>query len=133
MEIFFPGGKKVHATYKGFTIETDQPKTSGGDGTAPAPFDLFLASLGTCAGIFVLVFCQQRNLATDQIRIVQRTEVNEATHMIGKVTIEIQLPPDFPDRYREAVIRSAEFCAVAKHLQDPPDMMVYTTKQGEGE
>ncbi|MDA8242639.1 MAG: osmotically inducible protein OsmC, partial [Elusimicrobia bacterium] len=56
MEITFPGGKKVNALWHGFEIATDQPKSSGGDNSAPAPFDLFLASLGTCAGIFVLGF-----------------------------------------------------------------------------
>jgi len=51
MEITFPGGKKVNSTYKGFTVETDQPKDEGGDGSAPEPYDLFLSSIGTCTGV----------------------------------------------------------------------------------
>ena len=54
MKVYFPGGKRVYADYGGFTIETDQPARGGGDDSAPAPFDLFLASIGTCAGIFAL-------------------------------------------------------------------------------
>lgn len=64
MEIIFPGGKKVNALYKGFTIETDQSKSDEGEASAPAPFDLFLASIGTCAGIYVIRFFEKRELST---------------------------------------------------------------------
>ncbi|KPJ51700.1 hypothetical protein AMJ39_09440, partial [candidate division TA06 bacterium DG_24] len=130
MQIVFPGGKRVDAIYKGFTIKTDQAKHAGGDGSAPAPFDLFLVSIGACAGIYVLVFCQQRNLPTENMKLILRTELNAETRMIGKITIEIQVPPEFPDKYKEAVIRSAEFCAVTKHMYDPPQIMVHTSKVG---
>ncbi|MCK5331318.1 MAG: osmotically inducible protein OsmC, partial [Candidatus Marinimicrobia bacterium] len=60
MKITFPGGKKINAEYNGQIIKTDQAVASGGNGSAPEPFDLFLASIGTCAGIYVLGFCQQR-------------------------------------------------------------------------
>ena len=62
MKVYFPGGKRVYADYGEFTIETDQPARGGGDDSAPAPFDLFLASIGTCAGIFALGFMQQRGI-----------------------------------------------------------------------
>lgn len=120
MEIVFPGGKRVDAIYKGFTIKTDQPRHAGGDGSAPAPFDLFLSSIGTCAGIYILVFCQKRNIPTEKIKLILRTEKNRETGMIDKITIEIQLPPDFPERYKEAVIRSAGLCSVKKHMEKPP-------------
>lgn len=126
MEIVFPGGKKVDANYKGFTIKTDQPLESGGNNTAPAPFDLFLASIGTCAGIYVLSFCQQRGISTKDMKIVQRMERNLVRGGIGEIAIEIQVPPDFPEQYKEAVIRSAELCAVKKHIQNPPEFNVYT-------
>jgi len=54
MEVFFPDGKKVNSTYKGFTVKTDQAKNEGGDGTAPEPYDLFPAYIGTCAGVYVV-------------------------------------------------------------------------------
>lgn len=122
----FPGGARVDAHYGPYTIKTDQPPMGGGNGSAPTPFSLFLASMGTCAGIYVLGFCRQRGLPTEGIRIVQRMESDPRTHMISHVSLEIVLPPDFPEKYREAVIRSAEQCAVKKHLEAPPQFSVTT-------
>ncbi len=122
----FPGGARVDAHYGPYTIKTDQPPMGGGNGSAPTPFSLFLASMGTCAGIYVLGFCRQRGLPTENIRIVQRMETDPRTHMISHVSLEIVLPPDFPEKYREAVIRSAEQCAVKKHLEAPPQFTVTT-------
>lgn len=130
LEVVFPGGKKVDANYNGFTIKTDQPIRGGGDGSAPAPFDLFLASIGTCAGIYVLGFCQQRGIPTDGIKIIQRMEIDPIKRGIGGITLEIQVPTDFPEQYKEAVIRSAELCAVKKHLHNPPEFNIYTKVVG---
>ncbi len=122
MEIVFPGGARVYAiTADGMRITTNQ------DRSAPAPFGLFLASMGTCAGIYVLSFCRQRGLPTEGMRIVQRMDVNPLTHMVDRVELDIQLPPDFPERYKEAVVRSAELCAVKKHLENPPAFEVHTS------
>lgn len=121
MEIVFPGGLQVDAVMGDLVIATNQ------DGSAPAPFGLFLASIGTCAGIYVLSFCKQRGLPTDNIKIVQRMHSNPFTRMIEKVELDIQLPADFPDKYKDAVIRSAELCAVKKHLEQPPQFDVYTS------
>lgn len=126
MEVVFPGGKKVDAKYNGFTIKTDQPMMGGGENSAPAPFDLFLASIGTCAGIYVLGFCQQRGIPTDGVKIVQRMMVDPIKRGIGKIALEIQVPPEFPEQYKEAVIRSAELCAVKKHLHNPPEFDIFT-------
>lgn len=127
MEIFFPGNKKVHARYKGFLIETDQSAHSGGDETAPAPFDLFMASIGTCAGIYVLSFLQQRDLSTEGAGITMRQERDPETKLVSKVILEIKLPYDFPEKYRDAVIRSAEMCAVKRHFDNPPAFETYAT------
>ncbi len=124
MIVTFPGGKKVDASYKGFTIKTDQSKKNGGDGTAPAPFDLFLSSIGTCAGIYILLFCQKRDISPDNINIVLRTERNADTHMIGKIVIDINLPDGFPEKYVKAVISAANLCAVKKHILKAPDFDV---------
>jgi ribosomal protein S12 methylthiotransferase accessory factor len=121
MEIVFPGGAQVDAHAHGMVITTNQ------DGSAPTPFLLFLASMGTCAGIYVVSFCQQRGLPTDNIRIVQRMRSNPMTHMIEEVELDIQVPPDFPEQYKAAVIRSAELCAVKKHLENPPTFDVHTS------
>jgi putative redox protein len=126
MEISFPGGKRVDASSNGFLIKTDQPAQGGGDGSAPTPFSLFLASIGTCAGIYVLGFCQQRGIPTDGIRIRQSTEYDPMTRMIARVNLDIDLPEDFPERYAPALIRSAELCAVKKHLERPPEFAIQT-------
>ena len=120
MEVYFPGNKKVYARYKGFTVETDQPVEEGGDNSAPAPFDLFLLSLGTCAGFYVLRFLQQRGLSTEGAGLVLRREVDQTSHLTSKIYLEIKLPPDFPEKYRDAVIRAAETCAVKRALENPP-------------
>ena len=123
--VTFPGGKRVDAQFKGFTIKTDQPTYVGGENSAPAPYDLFLASIGTCAGIYVLSFCQQRNIPTDRIKIIQKHFPDDSGRGIGKIAIEIQLPSDFPEQYKEAVIRSADLCGVKKTIQNPPEFEVY--------
>ena len=126
MEISFPGGKKVDANFKGFTINTDQPVFSGGENSAPAPFDYFLASIGTCAGIYVLSFCQQRGIATDNIKIVEKIIPDATGRGIGTIALEIQVPSDFPEQYKEAVIRSADLCAVKKYINNPPKFDIST-------
>ncbi len=126
MEIVFPGGKKVNAIYEGFRIKTDQSKDSGGENSAPAPFDLFLASIGTCTGIYVLLFCQARHIPTERLKIILHTERNRETRMITKIVIEIQLPPEFPEKYRQPLIRVAGKCSVKKHLENPPLFDIYT-------
>jgi len=120
MEINFPGGKKVDATYKGFTVRTDQPKNEGGEGSAPEPFSLFIVSLGTCAGYYVLSFCQQREISSEGIKLMLRTTKNQQTRLIATIDIEIHVPQNFPEVYKKALIRSAEACAVKKHLEQPP-------------
>jgi putative redox protein len=129
MVITFPGGKRVDAAFEGFTIRTDQSKENGGEGSAPEPFQLFLASLVTCAGIYVLGFCQKRDIPTDGISLVQRTEINSETKRYDNISIEIRLPSDFPDRYVDAVINSANLCAVKKHIITPPSFEITATKE----
>ena len=124
MLIDFPGGARVDAHFNQFTVKTDQPPQGGGEGSAPTPFATFLSSVGTCAGIYVLGFCRQRGIPTAGIRLVQRMESNPLTGMIEHVTLDIQLPADFPEKYRDAVIRSAEQCAVKKHFEHPPAIQV---------
>ena len=128
MIIDFPGGARVDAHFGPYTIPTDQPPTGGGDGLAPTPFAVFLSSMGTCAGIYVLGFCRQRGLSTDGIRIVQRMHSNPLTGMVGKVDLEIQVPASFPEKYRPSLVKSAELCAVKKHFEHPP-MCDITTKE----
>ncbi len=121
--IDFPGGSRVDAHFGSFTVKTDQPP----EASAPTPFATFLASIGTCAGIYVLGFCRQRGIPSDGLKLIQRLEVDRATGMVTKVLLDIQLPPDFPAKYKEAVIRSAEQCTVKKHLANPPKFEITTS------
>ena len=116
----FPGGARVDAHFGSFTVHSDQPVDDGGEGSAPTPFELFLASLATCAGIFVLSFCRQRGLPTEGIRLVQKMKTHPTTKLAEKITLDIRLPGDFPEKYRPAVIRAAEQCKVKKHFEHPP-------------
>ena len=122
MVIDFPGGARVDASFGPFKIETDQPPVS----SAPTPFATFLASIGTCAGIYVLGFCQQRGIPTEKIKLIQRVHRKNQNGMVGKIELEIQVPEDFPQKYLPSLIRSAELCAVKKHLEQPPEFEVYT-------
>ena len=120
MTITFPGGKKVEASYKGFTIQTDQPGAVGGDDSALEPFSLFLVSLGTCAGYYILSFCQQRNIPTQDIHLVLHIQRDKTTHMVTEIETEIHVPHDFPETYLNAVVKASETCAVRKHIEYPP-------------
>lgn len=130
MEIYFDGNKKINARFNGQDIKTDQPLQGGGDGSAPAPFDLFLASIGTCAGIYVKGFCDQRGISSENIKIIQKMNFNPMTRLIDKIDLEIQVPEDFPEKYKDAVINAANLCAVKRHMQQPPEFDVYTQKVG---
>lgn len=127
MEITFPGGKRVFADWAGFTIETDQPVHGGGDGTAPSPFDLFLASIGTCAGIFALGFMQQRGIKPDGSRIVMKMEYDNLNRRISGIDLNLVLPKHFPHQYREAIVRAMDLCTVKKHMATPPEFTIGTT------
>lgn len=124
MEVFFDEGKKVNIRYNGMVIKTDQPVEAGGEGSAPAPFDLFLASIGTCAGIYVKSFCMQRGIPTDDIKIYQSMKYDNTKGLINKINLDIELPETFPGKYKDAVIKVANLCAVKKHLQNPPEIVV---------
>jgi len=129
MEVYFPGGKKVNANYKGFTIETDQTKEEGGEGSAPEPYSLFLASMGTCAGIYVVYFCQERGIDTSKIKMKLEFERDEEKHLTTGVHMHIDLPPDFPPKYKAAVVKSAELCTVKRNIADPPQFKISATIQ----
>ncbi|MBL0715140.1 MAG: OsmC family protein [Desulfosarcina sp.] len=124
MEIRFAGGKRVCSTYKGFTVETDQPPDEGGDGSAPEPYDLFLSSIGTCTGVYIASFCESRGIPTEHIKMSLRFEQNEATHLVEEVHTTIQLLPEFPEKYRRTVERVAAMCTVKRSLTSPPRILV---------
>ena len=127
MEITFDGGKVITAHLNSHIIKTDQPVKNGGGDTAPAPFELFLASIGTCAGIYVKSFCDQREIPSENIRIIQTVEFDNQTRLPGTIKLDIQLPAEFPEKYKAAVINAAELCLVKKTINNPPKFEVVTS------
>lgn len=126
MDITFPGGAAVDASFRGFTVRTDQPERAGGEGSAPAPFDLFLTSLGTCAGYYVVRFLQSRELSTEGLRMTLEPVRDPDTRRLTTIRMGVELPEDFPDKYRRAIQRAVDQCAVKKVMEDPPDFEVWT-------
>jgi putative redox protein len=130
--VTLPGGKRVDTQIGRHVIRTDQPVAAGGEDGAPAPFDLFLASIGTCAGIYVAGFCQKRGLPTEGIRLVQRNHLDPETRVLARVEIDIEVPPSFPEKYRDALVRVADQCAVKKAIQAQPVFDVRTVEARAG-
>jgi len=131
MRVYSGGGKKVVADYEGFTTETDQSVKNGGEGAAPEPFGLFLASLGACAGHYVYSFCEKRNIPIDDITLTQKVDRDKKTKMIERVCIDIALPEDFPEKYVNGVVKSAALCTVKKQL-NPSIAFEITTRTVAG-
>jgi ribosomal protein S12 methylthiotransferase accessory factor len=129
MKVTFPDNLRVDAEYGGFTIRTDQPESGGGDGSAPAPFDLFIASLGTCAGIFMLAFMKQRGIDPAGSGISMTAQRDPETGMIGRVSFDLQLPEGFPAKYESAIVRAVEQCSVKRHLHDPPEFVTSVSRR----
>jgi ribosomal protein S12 methylthiotransferase accessory factor len=116
IEVSFPGGKRVAAAVGDFVVPTDQPVDAGGDDSAPAPYELFLASLATCAGLYALAFCQARGIGVEGLRVVQQSEVDPVTKLASRVKLEIGLPAGFPDKYRNAIVNAVAGCKVKKTI-----------------
>ena len=127
MEITFDGGKVITAHTSSHSIRTDQPVVAGGENSAPSPFELFLASIGTCAGIYVKMFCEQREISTEGFKIIMRAEYNKETGLPNNISLDIQLPATFPEKYKAAVINAAELCKVKKTIANPPKFDVFAS------
>lgn len=128
MTMAFPGGVAVDALFKGHVVHTDQPVPYGSD-TAPAPFDLFLASIGTCMGFYALRFCQERSIPTDGLGLSLETTRDDATKRVAKITVRLELPEEFPAKYADAIRRAIDHCAVKRALHEPPEFEVVTTER----
>jgi len=120
----------VNAEFNGFIVRTDQRVKEGGENSAPSPYEYFLSSLATCAGIYVLSFCQERKIPTEGISLVQRLEYGkkeDGKPFLEKIVLEIIVPPEFPEKYHKALIKVADQCAVKKTIMNPPKIEVKTT------
>lgn len=124
LTLSFPGGVVVEARFGDHILRTDQPVKSGGGGSAPSPFDLFLGSIATCAGFYALRFCQERELGTEGLGVAMSWSRNAESGLIDRIHLDLTLPRDFPEKYRTAILRAVDQCAVKKHLAHPPAIAV---------
>jgi ribosomal protein S12 methylthiotransferase accessory factor len=124
----FPGGVRVDTAFDAHVVRADQSISAGGEDAYPSPFELFLASIGSCTGYYVLAFCRQRGLATNEIEIVQEAEYDQQTHLVTDIRLEIRVPDDFPEHYRDPLVRAAGQCTVKKHLETPPRIAITTSR-----
>jgi uncharacterized OsmC-like protein len=127
LDVDFPGGKKVDAKGGPYHIKTDQAVSAGGNGSAPEPFVLFLGSMATCAAMYALDFCQNREINTDDMSLSMTCEWNEDTKRYDKFAIDLKLPANFPEKYTRAIIRAMDLCGVKKHIIDPPVFEITTS------
>ena len=127
MEITFDGGKVITAHSHGHIIKTDQPVADGGGDSAPSPYELFLASIGTCAGIYVKSFCDNRQISTDGIKIIENIEWSKETGLPLKISLDIRLPEAFPEKYKASLIHVADLCKVKKTMVNPPQFEIITS------
>ncbi len=121
--MLFPGGKKIDVEANGFLIKTDQSVAAGGDASAPEPFDYFLASLAACAGIYALNFCHKRGLSTDGLGLRMACHRNKDKRLYDKMDFILRLPNGFPEKYKDAIVRSMQLCAVKRHMENMPQMV----------
>lgn len=127
IDVIFGENMKINADFDGISIATDQPVKEGGDGSAPSPFQLFLASLATCAGVYAQRFCETRKISTEGLAIRVVCDFAQKGFTVEKMTYEMTLPKGFPEKYKSAIIRSVDLCAVKKHVCQCPEFEIVTT------
>ena len=127
IEVDFPGGKRVDGKIENMIIKTDQPVEEGGGGSAPEPFNLFLMSIATCAGIYALDFCQAREIETKDMALTMKCEYDPTVRVYQKLTIDLRVPAGFPDKYKKAIVRTMDLCSVKKHILNPPEFEIKTS------
>jgi ribosomal protein S12 methylthiotransferase accessory factor len=122
--VSFPGGKKVDAQFGDFVVKTDQSVKEGGEASAPSPFEYFLASLGSCAGFYVLSYLQARDLPCEGVKIVQSHQFNQKSHRLEKICLKIVLPPEIDSKHHKPIVRSAQKCSVKRLIESPPEFEI---------
>ncbi|HNG10915.1 MAG TPA: OsmC domain/YcaO domain-containing protein [Agitococcus sp.] len=115
---------RLEAKFDDFTVIADQPIRYKGDGSAPGPFDYFLASSALCAAYFVKLYCQTRNISTDNIRLSQNNIVDPENRYKQIFKIQVELPADISDKDRQGILRSIDRCTVKKVVQTMPDFVI---------
>jgi len=128
IKVNFLENLRLEAKFDDFTVVTDQPIRYKGDGSAPSPFDYFLASSALCAAYFVRVYCLARNIPTDNIRLSQNNIVDPENRYNQIFKIQVELPEDLPEKDRQGILRSIDRCTVKKVVQTGPIFEIETVK-----
>ena len=115
---------RLEAKFDDFTVIADQPIRYKGDGSAPGPFDYFLASSALCAAYFVKLYCNTRNISTENIRLSQNNIVDPENRYQQTFKIQVELPPDIEEADRRGILRSIERCTVKKVVQQGPEFII---------
>lgn len=126
IDVSFTGGKKMAARVGDKTITTDVPSEIGGNGTAPAPFTLFLTSIATCAGLYALNFCEARQIPTDDMALSMRYDFDLVKKRCEELHIDLKLPTGFPQKYQKAILKAMDLCTVKQHMLNPPEFIMNT-------
>ncbi|AZT85649.1 OsmC domain/YcaO domain-containing protein [Marinobacter sp. NP-4(2019)] len=128
IKVNFLENLRLEAKFDDFTITTDQPIRYKGDGSAPSPFDYFLASSALCAAYFVRVYCKARDIPTENIRLSQNNIVDPENRYNQIFRIEVELPEDISDKDRQGILRSIDRCTVKKVVQTGPEFQIETVE-----
>jgi ribosomal protein S12 methylthiotransferase accessory factor len=115
---------RLEAKFDDFTVLPDQPIRYKGDGSAPGPFDYFLASSALCAAYFVKLYCETRGISTEHIRLSQNNIVDPDNRYLQTIKIQVELPADMSDKDRQGILRSIDRCTVKKAVQAGPVFVV---------
>jgi len=124
INVNFLDNLRLEAKFDDFTVIADQPIRYKGDGSAPGPFDYFLASSAMCAAYFVKVYCLSRDIPTDGIRLAQNNIVDPQNRYNQQFKIQVELPDSISDRDRQGILRSIDRCTVKKVVQEGPEFIV---------
>ena len=124
IKVNFLDNLRLEAKFDDFTVVADQPIRYKGDGSAPGPFDYFLASSALCAAYFVKLYCQSRDIPTDNIRLSQNNIVDPENRYQQIFKIQVELPADLSDKDRQGILRSIERCTVKKVVQTGPEFVI---------
>ncbi|WP_351088306.1 OsmC domain/YcaO domain-containing protein [Shewanella sp. S1-49-MNA-CIBAN-0167] len=129
IKVNFLDNLRLEAKFDDFTVTTDQPIRYKGDGSAPSPFDYFLASSALCAAYFLKVYCKARDISTDNIKLSQNNIVDPENRYNQIFQIQVELPDDISDKDREGILRSIDRCTVKKVVQTGPEFKIETVKK----
>ncbi len=124
IKVNFLDNLRLEAKFDDFTVVADQPIRYKGDGSAPGPFDYFLASSALCAAYFVKLYCETRNIPTDNIRLSQNNIVDPENRYNQIFKIQVELPADISDKDRQGILRSIDRCTVKKVVQAGPEFVI---------